>query len=187
MTPAGYMAKRIESRPDWLKEGRIVDIYSVASCISHDFADYLEHWKHNGHWLFNSPEIIREIAQSESISLTGTKLFYYEMHGMEFDEGKWREYSADPSFTTNVLAPEVRHLEGFDVVTFWAKNLPEHSPLSCNSLAETIPTNAHCLFETFGAAELSLNAGALDKSEPGPYRIFAVYSVNWPESTNERN
>ena len=30
MTPAGYMAKRIERSPDWLEEGRIVDIYSVA-------------------------------------------------------------------------------------------------------------------------------------------------------------
>ncbi|HEX9201861.1 MAG TPA: hypothetical protein VF865_20055 [Acidobacteriaceae bacterium] len=32
---------------------------------------------------------------------------------------------------------------------------------------------AHCLFATFEEAETK-------NSEPGPYRIFAVYSVGWP-------
>jgi len=71
-------------------------------------------------------------------------------------------------------------LEGFDVVTFTAGNLPEHSPLSCNGLAENLPTNSHCLFDMFAEAETSLNSGRFEECEPGPYRIFAVFSVDWP-------
>jgi hypothetical protein len=33
------------------------------------------------------------------------------------------------------------------------------------------------LFETFEEAESALNTGAFNEAEPGPYRIFAVYSV----------
>jgi hypothetical protein len=81
----------------------------------------------------------------------------------------------------NVNPPSGRVLEGFDVVTFHAKNAPEHSPLSCNSLAKELSINAHCLFATFEEAETNLTNGAFDKSEPGPYRIFAVYSIDWPK------
>jgi hypothetical protein len=66
------------------------------------------------------------------------------------------------------------------VVTFWAGNAPEHSPLSCNSIAEDVPTNSHCLLATFEEAETALNKGVFEDGEPGPYRIFAVYSVDWP-------
>jgi hypothetical protein len=73
-----------------------------------------------------------------------------------------------------------RRLEGFDVVTFWAGNAPECSPLSCNSLAEKLPTNTHCLLASFEEARMRLEDGTLLSGEAGPYRIFAVYSVDWP-------
>jgi hypothetical protein len=81
--------------------------------------------------------------------------------------------------TTNVELPAEKRLQGFDVVTFFVGNAPEYWPLSCNGLAEKIPTNHHCLLESFGLAELSLNSGKFAAAEPGPYRIFAVYSVDW--------
>jgi hypothetical protein len=182
MTPAGYMAKRVYTRPDYLKSPQITDIYSLSACVSEDFADYIHHWKHNGYWLFDSPEIIRAVASEESIALEGTTLFYYEASEKEFDGERWRPYSTEPSFPTNVIVPLRKRLEGFDVVTFYARTSPECSPLSCNSLAETIPTNAHCLLSSFEEAECNLTQGAFKNSEPGPYRIFAVYSVDspWP-------
>ena len=57
MFPAGYMAKRVAARPDWLPAARVSSIYSVSGCISKDFTDYIKFWKHNGYWLFDSPDL----------------------------------------------------------------------------------------------------------------------------------
>lgn len=181
MTPAGYMAKRICKKADWLKAPKVEEICSVGDCVNDDFADYIAYWKHNGWWFFDSPEIIRQVSQENSIDLAGTSLFYYEVHEAEFDGAVWKPFKPERGIPVNVEAPKSKRLEGFDVVTFWAGNTPECSPLSCNSLAEALPTNAHCLFDSFEEAETSLNAGGFTGCEPGPYRIFAVYSVDWPE------
>lgn len=180
MIPIGFMAKRIRQRPDWLLAPQVTDIYSVSSCISEDFADYVSFWKHNGFWFFNSPEIIRTVAAEHSIDLAGTSLFYYEAHESEFDGDTWRPYGPESSFPTNVTAPCGNTLAGFDVATFWAGNSPECSPLSCNSLASTMPTNNHCLFASFEEAHARVNDGEFNDSEHGPYRIFSVHSVEWP-------
>jgi hypothetical protein len=99
---------------------------------------------------------------------------------MEFDGKTWARYEAESSLRTNVIPPQEQVLEGFDVVTFYAKNAPECSPLSCNGMAEEIRTNQHCLLESFAEAYDRVNGGAFKNTEPGPYRIFAVYSVEWP-------
>ena len=102
-----------------------------------------------------------------------------EAYEMEFNEDHWSPWSAEPSFPTNVVLPSTKQLEGFDVVTFSARTNPECSPLSCNSMAEDLHTNIHCLFESFDEAKRSLDDGLFKNVEPGPYRIFSVYSVDW--------
>jgi hypothetical protein len=179
MIPVGYMAKRVSKRPDWFQAANVIDIYSVSGCVS-DFADYINYWKHNGYWLFDSPEVIRRLAAEHALGLDGTCLFYYEAHEKEFDGESWHAYEPEPSVPTNVTLPSKKHLEGFDVVTFYAKGHPECSPLSCNSLAERLRTNSHCLFPSFEEAKTNINSGGFTKCEPGPYRIFSVYSVDWP-------
>lgn len=62
MISAGYMAKRVAIKPDWLKANEVEDIYSVSGYISKDFADYINFWKHNGYWLFDSPNVIEQLA-----------------------------------------------------------------------------------------------------------------------------
>jgi len=176
---AGYMAKRIAVQPEWLQVPHIHDIFSVSHCISTDFADYVTYWRHNGFWLFDSPQIIKDVAGEHSISLDGTSLFYYEVHELQYDGASWQGFVPEPSLETNVLVPLIKTLEGFDVVTFFSGSTPECSPLSCNSLAQRLPTNQHCLFESLEKAESAITTGAFRDSEPGPYRIFAVYSVPW--------
>jgi len=61
---------------------------------------------------------------------------------------------------------------------------PECSPLSCNSLAESIRTNSHCLFDTFEEARTAVNSGQFNKCEPGALRILAVFSVDWPSPSS---
>ncbi len=179
MIPVGYMAKRICEKPECFKAPRVVDIYSVSADMNDDFADYIEFWKHNGFWLFDSPEIIREVAKENSIDLGGTSLFYYEAHNLEFDGEKWKPFAPVASIKTNIKPPLKKRLEGFDIVTFSVGNSPECSPLSCNGLAGEIPTNSHCLIESFEFAKSCLDSGKFANGEPGPYRIFAVYSVDW--------
>ena len=95
MIPAGYMAKYIAENPDWLKVVHVQDIYSVSDCISKPFTDYINYWNHNGFWFFNSPQIIKELAEKNSIPLEDTKLFYYEVYELEYhdDEPNWRNFT----------------------------------------------------------------------------------------------
>jgi hypothetical protein len=179
MIPAGYMAKKVVTKPDWLKAKGVEDIYSVSGCLSKDFADYIKFWKHNGYWLFDSPEVIAQVAREQSIDLTGTTMFYYEVYEQEFDDAKeqWCPYEREPSFPTNVRTPEKNSLAGFDVVNSVMRNSPECSPLSCNSLANEVQTNSHCLLSDFNTTKRLIEAGKFKNSELGPYRIYAVYTI----------
>jgi hypothetical protein len=178
MIDAGYMAKELPGRPDWIKAPDVVDICSVSYCISKPFCDYIGHWKHNGYWFFDSPAVIREIASEESIDLSAYRLFYYEVYRFQFDEERrvWQSFEPDRAFTTEVELPAQKQLLGFDVVSFDAQTTPECSPLSCNNLAESIEVNEHCLLPSLESAKRLLDSGAFDNSEPGPFRVFAVYS-----------
>ena len=182
MIPVGYMAKRVSVRPESIKAAGVADVYSVSGCISENFADYIKYWKHNGYWFFDSPEIIVELARQNSIDLTGTRLFFYEVYELEFGAGeaKWTAFKPEPSLTTQIVLPHKKTLEGYDVVTFYARTSAECSPLSCNSLATEVETNQHCLLASFEQAQQLLEDGKFNDAEPGPYRIFAVYSTEWP-------
>ena len=184
MIPVGYMAKRVCKRPDWLPAPHVADIYSVSNCLCKDFADYIPYWKHNGYWLFDAPAAMRAIATANNIDLAGTTLFYYEVFEEEYDEDTktWRAFAPDASLPTKVEPPKAARLGGFDVASFWANASAECSPLSCNGLAETLAVNRHCLFASLDEARQALQAGAFDNSEPGPFRIFAVHTVDM-EST----
>ena len=179
MTPAGYMAKRVVKRPEWIRAPGVRDIYSLCGCISEYFADYIGYWKHNGYWLFDSVEALRSLALEHSIPIEDCRIFYYEVFEREYDDEniEWRAFAPDKGFVTSVIPPRNKRLEGFDVVTFSACASPECSPLSCNNLAATIRTNEHCLFSSFEDAKARLEAGDFEASEPGPFRVVAVYTL----------
>ena len=178
MISAGYLAKRIAQRPDWLQVPEVEDIYSVSNCISDYFMDYIKFWRHNGYWFFDNPEIIKELALANGVAVKDLTFFYYEVYEEEFHEEQkaWTSFEGE-SFPTNVIQPARKALHGYDVVTFSVGTIPECSPLSCNHLASEIRTNSHCLLESFEEAKENLESGKFDKGEPGPLRIFAVYTV----------
>ena len=157
----------------------MIDIYSVSGCCSEDFCEYINFWKHNGYWLFNSPCVMQQIAIDISLDISDCTLFFYESYEKQFDQIKeiWRSYEPEQAFETNVIEPKSRSLEGFDVCCFSGGVDPECSPLSCGCLASKIPVNRHCLFDTFRAAFDAIENGQFANSEPGPLRIIAVYSV----------
>ena len=180
MIPTGFMAKRIVNRPEWLQAAAVEDILSVSGHISEAFADTISAWQHNGFWLFNAPQAIQSLAAEQAVDLNGCRFFYYEVFELEFDvqEGQWRPVEPEKSFPTAVQPWEKKQLEGFDVVTFSSGTAPECSPLSCNRLAETVPVNRHCLLESIEDARRLIDAGAFEHAEPGPFRIFSVWSCS---------
>src|ERR1035438_5520609 len=186
MIPVGYMAKRIALKPDWLDAAGVVDLYSVSGCTSECFLDDLVGYayeidsKINGWYFFDSPQQIESLACQKSIDLKEAQLFYYEAHELEYAAGGPRTFQPEHSIRVSVEPPASKQLAGFHVVTFRTGRFSECSPLSCNSLATDIHTNSHCLLDSFDEAEAGLNSGELLKGEVGPYRIFAVYLVDWP-------
>ena len=179
MIPLGYMAKRVSAGTAWLKAPQVSQVCSVSSCISEDFGKWIDAWKHNGYWFFDSPRLIEEVATDRMIDLTDTTLFYYEGFEQEYDsETGWALYRPEPSFPLQVVPPGEKTLRGFDVVTYSQGNSPECSPLSCNGLAAEMPVNEFCLLNSLEEAKALLDAGRFTHSEPGPYRIIAVYAVD---------
>ena len=146
-------------------------------------ADYVNEFRHNGYWLIDSPEIILQLARTDSVDLAGSVLFYYEIHELEYDEeeAEWIPFTPYPPFPTEVVVPSVKTLEGYDVGTFSYGGSPECSPLSCSHLATEVETNEHCLLPSFERAEQLVSGRHFNGTEPGPFRIYAVHSVNWPE------
>src|SRR5205814_49420 len=147
----------------------VEDICSVTNCVSKDFADYINYRKHNGYWMFDSVHVIQRLAREHSISLEGCTFFYYEVFDREYDDqiDTWQSFLPESSFGLSVAPPTSIRLEGYDVVTFSVHTSPECSPLSCNNLAAAIPTNHHCLLNTFENAKQLIESGAFDNSEPG--------------------
>lgn len=179
MLSVGYMAKRVVQRPNWLNAPNVQDIYSVSDHASRNFMDYIEFWRHNGYWLFDTPQIIQELSLQNNLDQGELTFFYYEVYEQEFENRsrQWRSFEPE-EFPTNVISPTQKEFCGYDVVTFSVGTSPECSPLSCNSLAREIRTNSHCLLNSMEEAKKSLEEGQFDQGEPGPFRIFAVYRID---------
>lgn len=130
--PAGYLYKTVMPRPVWLAAPLVRDIYGISSCISPDFCDYFDKWRHNGFWLFDNPEIMQEMAAAEGIDLAPMTLFYYEIFAREFDteDRDWFDFDPEPSFPLDVARPAHARLEGFDAASFFAGSKHECSALS---------------------------------------------------------
>ena len=78
--------------------------------------------------MFNSTDAISEIARENKIDLAKTALFFYEVYELQFDSGEWTHFDPEASFRTEVIVPETKVFEGYDVVTFTARTSPECSP-----------------------------------------------------------
>lgn len=184
MTPLGYIAKRIAPRPDWLAVSHVQEIFSIANCVSKEFADYVHYWKHNGYWLFDRPEWIVDICHENMIDMSDLTFLYLESDLTQFDPDRkqWVRFEPNASFSTCVKKMDNTRLLGYDVTTLHCCETPEHSPLSCNHLAHSLPVNQYCLIDNLDDARHYITQGAFANSEPGFLRIIAVHRLeNLPE------
>jgi hypothetical protein len=182
------MAKFIASPPEWFEAERVTDIYSFSPHGSKNFEYLIDDWRkgevepNNAYRLYDSPELIRQLASTHHVDLSDSMLFFYEVYEQEYVEDDAQWYPFDLHFPTRrIVAPSVKTLEGYDVVAVEAR-MPDCSPLcpECGAVATLVETNEHCLLPSLESARNSLNEGKFDNTEPGPFQIFAVYSVDWP-------
>jgi hypothetical protein len=189
MIPLGYMLKNVASPPpDWMKASAVRAVHSLSNCVSADFSDYIPLWKHNGWWLFDTPGAVKKAAAEEGVSSDKLALFYYEAFDEQYNDEAdcWESFGPEASFPTAVVPPISAVLSGYDVVTFYVGTSPECSPLSCNALASELRVNERCLFDSFEEAYAAVAQGKFKDSEPGPYRIVAVYSVEPPTASTAK-
>jgi hypothetical protein len=176
--PLGYMLKRVTPAPAWLAAPAVRDICALSGCISEPFADFIGHWRHNGHGLFDSAAGVCELARSVGAEFAQLTLFYYEAWPQEYHEGSdsWEPLRA-PAMPVNVEPPAAAQRLGYDVASWSTGSGAECSPLSCNRLAAEIEVNTHCLLDRAEDARELLSQGRFANSEPGPFRVVAVHRV----------
>jgi hypothetical protein len=188
MIPAGYLLKRVVPPPEFLSDARVSEVCSVSDCVNDDVIDVQAAWRHNGFGVANDPSVLWSMAADAAADAGGVTLFYYEAYEREIESDgwtvepdEWRPLSTVPSEgEPTAVKPPTQTLQarliGFDVVVFG--DFLEHSPLSCNHIAGSVPVNSHCLFDTLEAAKAAIDGGMFGGGcEEGIYRIFSVSVV----------
>jgi len=179
----GYFAKPVAKRPEGLKAPQIEEICSVSECVSGGDWDWINDWQHNAEWVFNTGELAWSVVPEPMRQ--DCRLFGYRLFPVRFRGGAIEPYPLPARsdaegmvFSPQPLDTSFERL-GYDLVSRSCETSFECSPLSCNYLAEEVPTNRHCLLAT--AEEAFALAPTLDvpgkpmRGEPGPYHIVEVW------------
>lgn len=189
MLAAGYLLKRVVPPPGWLVNGptHIKDVSSVADCVNDNVVDVQEAWQHNSFGLANTPDILKALAAEKGVDTEEAVLYYYTAYeydlpsdGWTFEVSEWRTRTPVPSSSVpDAVEPPSdgeTTILGYDVVVF--EDYLSHSPLSCNSIANDLPVNEHCLLDDLEGAIRAIDAGAFGGGcEEGVYTVFSVHRV----------
>jgi hypothetical protein len=183
----GYFAKAPSRRPEWLRAPQVEWVCSVSdcSCAARSLEHWIEHWLHNGLFVFDT------LAKLECV-LTADEASSFVRYGLrtlpaEFDEaadGVASEQAIDFADVHPEPIPEQFVRLGFDLSNRSVGSNLECSPLSCNNRAAEIATNCWCLLDDFEVA-LRLarewgSAGGIGV-EPGPYMLLEVWADRLPD------
>ncbi|NBR85553.1 MAG: hypothetical protein EB141_08315 [Verrucomicrobia bacterium] len=180
-TLIGYFAKLTLKRPDWLKATQVDEICSASTCMSRADWDWINDWKHNVIWLYDTPELALSVVPAEA--LPACDLYAYRLYPVRFIKGIRTPYSF-PEVNTAPLSSHYERL-GYDLFERAFESVSECapffgcSPLSCNNLAAEVPTNRYFLLDTaeevFALAPTMEIPGKPPRGEPGLYHIVEVW------------
>src|SRR3954451_4573974 len=81
----GYFPKRTSKQPAWLKSPAVEEICSVSTCISEGPAGWVEAWRHNEQWVYDTPELAWSVVPEKD--RVAFDLYAYRMFPIEFREG----------------------------------------------------------------------------------------------------
>jgi hypothetical protein len=177
----GYFPKITAQRKDlktdkgeiWLKNEIVEEICSVSDCISKAPEGWIDKWKHNDLWFYDT-----EAAALEIISKDKEKydLFAYKLYPLKFNHGT--------ANTIEIKSNAAENLKSYNLVGYDAVQKTEGvadfgcSPLSCNNACEKYIVNKYCLFDNLDYAYQSCLKIEQENWEPGPYYLFEVYRKN---------
>jgi hypothetical protein len=172
----GYFPKRTSKQPTWLNSPAVEEICSVSTCISEGPDDWIEAWRHNEQWVYDSPKLAWSVVPEKDY--VAFDLYAYRIFPIEFRKG----------VPTQVILPEIHATPlnktfkylGYDVVSSTTGNAFECSPLSCNNWAEKVQVNRHCLLDSLDMAFDLANKVEAEGAEPGPYYVVEVYRKEAP-------
>ena len=158
-------------RPDWLKAAGVDEVCSVSICVSDGPDGWLNQWRHNEMWAYDTPElalsVVPDAARGEF------DLYAYQMFPVQFAEGQQQPFVFPPLH----VAPMPSSFErlGFDVVSRSGGSNFECSPLSCNHMAEHVAVSRHCLVDDAAVAFQLAAEFEAGGCEPGPYCVVEVW------------
>ncbi len=171
LTLIGYFPKRTMERPDWLKVAGVEEVCSVSTCISDAPDGWIDQWRHNEMWAYDTPElawsVVPEATRSEF------DLYAYLMFPAQFADGQQQPFEIPPLHVTPL--PSSFERLGLDVVSRSCGSSFECSPLFCNQMAEHVAVSRHCLVDDVGVAFQLAEEFEAGGCEPGPYYVVEVW------------
>jgi len=173
MLDAGFFAKHIEPRPEFLHVPGVREICSVSECISSGPENWIDLWLHNDlGWFNRMADARRAIPPGQESQF---RLFAYRMHPEVFTAGGRVPFTVPDSVQPEPIPAEFRRL-GFDSASKSMESILglECSPLSCNGMAEEIVANEFCLFPGLNEAIAGAQRFAAEQPEPGDYYVIEV-------------
>jgi hypothetical protein len=173
MIDAGFFAKRVEQKPEFLRAPGVREICSVSECISAGPEKWIELWLHNDLGWFNRiADAVRAIPAGEE---SRYRLFAYRIHPDVFTKSGRVPLVIPQNVQPEPIPGEFRLL-GFDSANKSMEAVLglECSPLSCNSMAEEMAVNEFCLFAELAAAIAGAERFAAEQPEPGDYYVIEV-------------
>ena len=173
MIDAGYFAKHIVTRPEWLEAAGVDEICSVSHCVSRDPDGWIGRWQHNGFGWFDRPaDALAAVSSGERDRF---RLFAYRIHPQVFRGSGQSALVVPHDVRPEPITGEFASL-GFDSASKSMESIVgfECSPLSCNSMAVELRVNRHCLFASFDEAVAGAQRFAAEQPEPGDYYVIEV-------------
>ena len=173
-TLIGYFARPTMKKADWPNSNRVEEIASASTCMSGCDWDWINEWRHNDLWVFDSPDLAMGVVPEDKRA--SCDLYAYRMFPIRYVEGRAEEFIIPP--VEPIPLDASFEMLGFDIVSRYCGNCFECSPLSCNGLAEVVPTNRYCLLERLEDALClapTWEADGKTRPEPGPYYIVEIW------------
>ncbi len=173
MIDAGYFAKRVMARPEFVKAKNVAEICSASLCMSDGPDGWVEEWRHNWFGWFNSVEDAWSVVPEAE--RPGYRLFAYRIGPKRYRNGEMLDLVIPPDVHPTSIPSTFVSL-GFDAVSKSREDVLgfECSPLSCNGMADELPVNSRCLFESEDAASASAAGFSRGDVEPGDYYVVEV-------------
>jgi hypothetical protein len=183
-TPIGFLAKQTKRRPD-PPIGDVEEICSVSCCLSKAPPGSISLWCHHAMGFYASEALALSVIPPRD-DRTDYDVYAYAMLPVAFDEdGEPRALSEDESRALSEAAKDAEEISGdyellgWDIVSNslgWVDSQSfECSPLTCNSLAGTIPANRYGLIDGLDAAFAAAPEIIRSPAEPGPYYLVQVW------------